>query len=124
MELRKRGKESQRKAEKVDPKRLCKWSCIGKSATQLKLAKLASPHGFTLMSYLQRLFSEFACPAVASHLNSGLPKPLPPVGAASQSYQLLPVADLLWLSSIFILSDNSLRGSAALRDLSLIFGSR
>jgi hypothetical protein len=87
MELRKRGKESQRTAEKVDPKRLYKWSCIGKSATQLILAKLASPRGFTLMSYLQRLFSEF-------------------------------------LSSIFNLSDDSLRGSAALRDLSLIFRSR
>jgi hypothetical protein len=36
-----------------------------------------------------------ACPAVASHLNSGFPKPLAPIGAASQSYQLPPVADLL-----------------------------
>jgi len=39
----------------------------------------------------------FACPAVASHLNSGFPKPLAPTGAASQSYHLPPVADLLRL---------------------------
>jgi glycosyltransferase involved in cell wall biosynthesis len=38
---------------------------------------------------------DFAGPAVASHLNSGFPKPLAPMGAASQSYQLSPVADLL-----------------------------
>jgi hypothetical protein len=41
--------------------------------------------------------SAFACPAVATHLNSGFPKPLAPTGAASQSYQLPPVADLLRL---------------------------
>jgi hypothetical protein len=83
MELRKRGKERQRKVEKVDPKRVCKWSCIGKSATQLILAKLASPHGFTLMSYLQRLLSEFLMQRMQSN------------GQAS--------------NSIFILSDVSLR---------------
>ena len=101
MELRNGGKGRLKKAGKLVQKVPCKRSCIGKSATQLSLAKLASPHGFTLMSYLQRLFSELACPAVASHLNSGFPKPLAPTGAASQSYQLLPVADLLRLSSIF-----------------------
>jgi len=37
----------------------------------------------------------FACPAFASHLNSGFPKPLASMEAASQSYQLPPVADLL-----------------------------
>ena len=41
----------------------------------------------------------FASPAVALHLNSGFPKPLAPIGAASQSYQLPPVADLLRLIS-------------------------
>ena len=43
------------------------------------------------------VFLKFACLAVASHLNSGFPKPLAPTGAASQSYQLPPVADLLRL---------------------------
>jgi hypothetical protein len=33
--------------------------------------------------------------AVDPHLNSGLPNPLAPSGAATQSYQLPPVADLL-----------------------------
>jgi hypothetical protein len=42
---------------------------------------------------------ELAGPAVATHLNSGFPKPLAPTGAASQSNQLPPVADLLRLSS-------------------------
>ena len=47
-------------------------------------------------------FPELAGPAVVTHLNSGFPKPLAPTGAASQSYQLPPVADLLRLSSILI----------------------
>ena len=42
-----------------------------------------------------RDFRVLAYPAVAVHLNSGFPKPLAPTGAASQSYQLPPVADLL-----------------------------
>ena len=50
---------------------------------------------------LSPFIPELAGPAVAAHLNSGFPKPVAPTGAASQSYQLLPVADLLRLSSIF-----------------------
>jgi hypothetical protein len=50
MELRISGKEIQKKAGKVDPKRLYKWSCIGKFATQISLEKLASHHDSTLVS--------------------------------------------------------------------------
>jgi len=49
---------------------------------------------------LIHLFPELAGLAVVTHLNSGFPKPLAPTGAASQSYQLPPVADLLRLREI------------------------
>ena len=34
------------------------------------------------VSFISCIFPELACPAVASHLNSGFPKPLAPFGAA------------------------------------------